>query len=133
MASLNEAESDEHKRLVKAIIDELKKQGFEILTADYNGYEPSQKVVNHVPDVKAWKRENELVAFGEAKTSDDFDNDRTKEQFIEFSNRRMKDGKSKGATVPLCIGITNGSEKELEACLVKLGLDKKTNIYKWSF
>jgi hypothetical protein len=64
------AETDrsvEHERLVKALIRELKSQGFEIVNAASEGYEPSTKV-NQFPDVKTYNRNKEFVVFSLAKT-----------------------------------------------------------------
>jgi len=127
------SESPEHKRLVKFLIDHLKKEGFETTCATHEGYDECPKIKGRIPDVKGYNKEQELVAFGEAKTSDDFDSDRTKEQFRVFSNRVMSSGKSKDKAVPFHIGITKGSEQQLENCLKELGLDKKSNIYRASF
>jgi hypothetical protein len=133
MSKLNEAESPEHIRLVKALIDYLKNQGFEITCADRDGYNPCPETEGRIPDVRAYNREKEFNVIGEAKTYDDFSNDRTKEQFKIFSNREMGEGKSKGTTVPFCIAITKGSEQQLEDCLKEIGLDQKKNIYRLPF
>jgi hypothetical protein len=45
----------------------------------------------------------------------------------------MASGKAKGVAVPFCIAITNGSEKQLEAILIKLKLDKRKNIFRFAF
>lgn len=129
----NMGEISEHKRLVKALIDELKKQSFEILTAASDGFEPCQEVENLAPDVKAYNPRKEFVVFGLAKTCDDLDNERTEEQFKLFSNRFMRAGKSAKAAVPFCIAITKGCEAQLEACLIKLKLDQKKNIFRFAF
>lgn len=133
MSLVEKAESDEHKRLVKSLIDYLKNQGFEITCATSEGFVQCSETEGRVPDVRAYDRKKELNVIGEAKTADDFDNERTEDQFKKFSNRMMTDGKSKGATVPFCIAITKGSEKQLDDCLKKLGLDQKQNIYRYSF
>jgi len=133
MSSVNKAESPEHKRLVKSLMEHLKKEGFETTCASYEGYTQCAEIEGHIPDVRGRDEEKELNAIGEAKTSDDLDNDRTKEQFKVFSNRIMSVGKSKGKDVPFYIGMTKGSEKQLEDCLKELGLDKKPNIYRIFF
>lgn len=77
----------------------------------------------HIPDVRG-KNNDELNAIGEAKTSDDLGNDRTKEQFKVFSNREMTGGKSKGKDVPFYIAITKGCEEELEDVLKSLDIER---------
>lgn len=126
-------EGSEHIRLVKALIDELKRQGFDILCAASDGFEPCSEVENLVPDVKAYSRRREFVVFGLAKTWDELDDGQTEEQFKFFSRRFMPKGKSKGATVPFCIAITKGCEAKLEAFLSKLKLDQKKNIFRFAF
>lgn len=129
----NISEDSEHKRLVKALIDELKKQGFKILNAAFDGFEPCSEVENLVPDVKAYNPRKEFVVFGLAKTCEDLDNEQTEEQFKLFSNRFMRGGKSAKAAVPLCIAITKGCEPQLDACLVRLKLNQQKNIFRYAF
>jgi hypothetical protein len=133
MSQIVEAsESPEHKRLVKALIDYMSSLGFTTTCASYVGFNQCSEIEGHIPDVRG-KNNDELNAIGEAKTCDDLDNERTKEQFKVFSNREMSGGKSKGIDVPFYIAITKGCEKELEEVLHNLGLDKKSNIHRVSF
>ena len=126
-------ESAEHKRLVKALIQELKSQGFEIVNAASEGYQPCTEVENHFPDVKSYNRQKEFVVFGLAKTCRELEEKRTEEEFKFFSHRFMPRGKSAGTAVPFCIAITKGCEKQLDACLTKLKLEGKKNIFKYAF
>jgi len=123
----------EHTRLVKGLIDELKKQGFEILCAASDGFEPCSAVENSVPDVKAYNPRKEFVVFGLAKTIDELDNEQTEEQLKFFSHRFMRGGKSANAAVPFCIAVSKGCEVQLEALLSKLKLDQKKNIFRFAF
>ena len=132
MAGIQEA-SSEHKRLVKALVDELKNQGFEITNARCEGYDVCQEVEGKVPDVKAYNRAKDFVVFGLAKTLEDLCNEETEKAFKLFSHRFMASGKAKGVAVPFCIAITKGSEKQLEAILIKLKLDKRKNIFRFAF
>lgn len=133
MSSVAKAsESPEHKRLVKSLIEYMKKKGFGITCASYTGFSQCDETKGHIPDVRGTNDE-EINAIGEAKTCDDLDNDRTKEQFKVFSNRVTTGGKSKGKDVLFYIAITKGCEKELEETLKSLSLDKKPNIYRVSF
>ncbi len=89
---MSSAENDcsvEHERLVKALIQELKSQGFEIVNAAPEGYEPSTEAKNQFPDVKAYKRNKEFIVFGLAKTCSELEDELTKEQFKLFSHRFM--------------------------------------------
>jgi hypothetical protein len=123
----------EHKRLVEALIQELKSQGFEIINAASEGYAPCTEVEGHFPDVKAFNRKKDFVVFGLAKTCTELEDELTEEQFKFFSHRFMHGGKSSGSAVPFCIAITKGIEKQLDACLTKLKLDQKKNIFKYAF
>lgn len=131
MSNVDKAESAEHKRLVKALIGKMEQDGYKIKCAASDGYTPCGETKGRIPDVRGTNAD-ELNAIGEAKTSDDLDNERTEEQFKIFSNREMTSGKSKGKSVPFYIGISKGSEEELEKCLKKLELDKKPNIQRHS-
>ena len=131
--SENQGQPQEHQRLVKALIEELKRQGFEITNANCEGYEVCQEVENQVPDVKAYNRKKEYVVFGQAKTCDELDNEQTETQFKLFSSRYMAKGKVAGKIVPFCIAIPKGCEEKLEACLLKLKLNQKKNIFLFAF
>jgi hypothetical protein len=126
-------DSAEHQRLVKALTEELKNQGFQILNSACDGYEPCSEVENNFPDVKAYSGKKEFVVFGLAKTCNELDNEQTEEHFKFFASRFMSKGKSKGAAVPLCIATTKGCEDQLDAVLKKLKLDRKKNIFKYAF
>ena len=126
------AESPEHKRLVKFLIDYMNGLGFTTTCAAYAGFNQCSETEGHIPDVRGTNND-ELNAIGEAKTCDDLDNDRTKGQFKAFSNRVMTEGKSKGKAVSFYIAITKGCEKELGETLRNLGLDTKDNIHPVSF
>lgn len=129
----NKGEGLDHNQLVRALVDELRKQGFEILCAQCEGFEPCPELEHLTPDVKAYNRRREFIVFGLAKTCDELDNDQTGEQFKLFSHRFMPDGKSKGAAVPLCIAVTKGCETKLDAYLVRLKLNRRKNIFLYSF
>jgi hypothetical protein len=131
--SENETERAEHQRLVNALIEELKKQGFEILLAASEGYEPCAEVEDAIPDIKAFNRKKEYIAFGVAKTCTALASKQTEKQLKVLANRYMRSGKSAKAAVPLCIAISKGCEPQLEACLTKLKLEQKKNIFRYAF
>ena len=70
------AESTEHKRLVKALMNDMNDLGFKTTCADYVGYNRCSEISKHIPDVEGQSTDG-LIVIGEAKTSDDLDNDRT--------------------------------------------------------
>ncbi len=131
--SENKPQNAEHRRLVKALIEELKRQGFEITNAEFEGYQPCPEVEELVPTVKGYNRKKEYVVFGVAATCDELGTQQTEDQFKMFSSRFMRSGKSHGAAAPFCIAISKGCEKQLETCLKTLQLDRKKNIFLYAF
>jgi hypothetical protein len=127
MAKVNEAESPEHKKIVKGLIDFLASEGFKPFCAAYDGFDQCKPNSNRVADVKG-QNTQQLVAIGEAKTCDDLDNERTNDQFKIFSDLTMNDGMSKGQLCPFYIGIPKSCIEELRQNLRKLGLYQKANI-----
>lgn len=125
------AESPEHRRLVKALIEYLNGQGFATVCADFTGFNRCDKMDGHIPDVEG-QNADELIAIGEAKTCEDLDNANTKEQFTVFASRKMISGKSKDKVVPFYILVTKGCESKLAATLSSLGLGTKENIHRLS-
>jgi hypothetical protein len=128
LSSLNEAESPEHKKLVKGLIDYLNEKGFKPFCAAYDDFKQCEPNSERIADVKG-QNTQELVAIGEAKTCNDLDNERTDAQFKIFSNLAMNGGNSKGQTCPFYIGIPKSCISELQQNLKRLGLDQKPNIY----
>lgn len=119
---------------MKALIDELKSQGFEILNAASDGYIAAPEVEGVVPDVKAYNRKKQYVVFGLAQTCMELADPQTEEHLKILANRYMPPGgKSARAAVPLCIAITKGCENQLEAWLEKLKLDQKKNVFLYAF
>lgn len=128
MSSVNKAESPEHRKLVKGLMEYLKGIGFETICAAYEDYPQCGEMEGRVPDVMG-KNAQGLLAIGEAKTCDDLDNDRTNEQFKVFSHRQMISGNSKGQAVPFYIGIPQVCIEELKQRLKILGLNQRTNVH----
>lgn len=128
MSSVNEAESPEHRKLVKGLMDYLKQEGFQTICAAYEGYNKCEAMNERVPDVMGQNAQG-LLAIGEAKTCDDLDNDRTNDQFKVFSNRVMTSGNSNGQIVPFYIGIPKVCIDQLKQPLRTLGLDQKPDIH----
>jgi len=89
-------ENNEHKKLVKGIIDHFESKGLKIISAAYEGFEKCEIIGNHEPDVIAKKSNEENYHIGEAKTCENLTTDRTMEQFEDFGNTViLKEGKGK--------------------------------------
>jgi hypothetical protein len=129
MSSVNKAESPEHKRMVKGLIDYLNKQGFQTVCAAYEGLNQCEPIDERIPDCMG-KNVQGLLAIAEAKTCDDLVNDRkrTDDQFKTFSNREMSSGISKGQAVPFYICVPKECNEQLNQILRELGLSGKPNI-----
>ena len=77
----------------------------------------------------AHKPEMELVAIGEAKICEDLENERTKEQFEDFSKRYMSEGKSRNTAVPFYIAVPQKCKEKAREKLVDFGLAGKANVF----
>jgi len=126
-----EAESGEHQRLVKALIDQFIFDGLEILNAAYQGYEKPYKIGRHEPDIIAQNPKTEVVSIGEAKVCADLESEKTQEQFEDFSNRQMAVGTTKNVAVPFHILTPPTCAHTVWTVLFKLSLDKRNNIVVW--
>jgi hypothetical protein len=126
--ALNQAESSEHQRLVRALIDYIDRAGFEVTNASVDGYPACPEIEGRVPDVRATNLQ-QLIAIGEAKTPRDLDNEQTDDQFRLFSNLTVGSGISNGATIPFFIATTKGYEKRVRVALKRLGIDERTSIH----
>ena len=129
---VKEAASNEHQKLVKALIDTFVQNKLQILQAAYEGYKEPDKVGRHAPDIRAYKPDEELIVIGEAKICEDLASERSKEQFRDFSSTQMKTGKSEGKVVPFHIITPKVCKDELNLVLKQLGLSDKPNITRWS-
>lgn len=106
---MEKVESQQHKRLVKGLIDALEGHGMTILEAAYPGYDEPSKRGRHEPDIFA-KDTSALLHIGEAKTPDDLASDHSKEQYEDFSDRVMK---SDGRVVPFHIHVPANARGDL--------------------
>ncbi|MGE5187768.1 MAG: hypothetical protein ACM3JE_01945 [Betaproteobacteria bacterium] len=128
MYALNQAESSEHQRLVRALIDQINRAGFEVTNASVDGYPPCPEIEGQIPDVRA-SNLHQLIAIGEAKTPDDLDNEQTDNKLRLFSNLTVGSGISNGATIPFYIATTKGNENQVLAALTRLCISERTNIH----
>ncbi|MFI5450177.1 MAG: hypothetical protein ACHQ03_10505 [Candidatus Bathyarchaeia archaeon] len=128
--TVKEAASREHQDLVKRLIDQFLKDGLTIVEAAYEGYTQPHKIGRHEPDIIATNAE-ELWFIGEAKRCDDLTSTRSREQFQDFSNTKMKGGRSNDKILPFHIVTQRRCEQELQSVLSELGLNAKPNITRW--
>ena len=119
---------DEHQRLVMKLMDHFESMGL-IVTCACSGYVKCEMMKDFEPDVRAFDNNTGLHYVGEAKTCDDLKSDHTKKQFLEFSNRIMRGGKSAGKDVPFYIIVNDECKSELDQILKELELDKRGNIH----
>ena len=121
-------ENNEHKKLVKGIIDHFESKGLKIISAAYEGYEKCEIIGNHEPDVIAKKSNEENYSIGEAKTCEDLPTDRTRVQFEDFGNTVIL---KKGVTrtnIPFCIAVPKKCIDDLKYYLTEMGLGMNENI-----
>jgi hypothetical protein len=123
-------DGNQHRRLVKRLIDELVKSGVRILTADFEGYLKPRRQGRHEPDVVG-EDSSGLLVIGEAKLCQDLTTLHTYEQLRDFSSRQMGDGALEGVAVPFHIIIPMDCSPELHRILKDLNLHDKDNIHIW--
>lgn len=115
---------DEHQRLLNALSTALQEKGYHVLYQEgLSGQEP-YAIGRHEPDIIA-KDSTGLLIIGEAKTGQDLEEQRSKEQFIDFSSRIMSEGILKGKEIPLHIIVPQNDSARLRRLLISLGLSNK--------
>lgn len=120
--------SDEHQVLVGNLITYLKERNLTILCAAYPNYSKCPPEDRHEPDVRARDESNDLVSIGEAKMCDDLSSERTKEQLLDYSQRVMSAGRSKGVAVPFYLIVPKSCVGEAWKALRELSLDTRPNV-----
>jgi len=121
-------ESNEHKKLVKGIIDHFESKGLKIISASYDGFEKCEMIGNHEPDVIAKKSNEDKYCIGEAKTCENLTTDRTREQFEDFGNAViLKEGVTR-TYLPFCIAVPKKCIDDLKSYLTEMGLGMNENI-----
>lgn len=123
-------DTSKHHRLVKRLIDEFRKSGIRILTADYEGYLKPRRQGRHEPDVVG-EDSRGLLVIGEAKLCEDLTAVRTYEQFADFSSRQMGEGALEGVAVPFHVIVPMKCSPELHRILKDLNLDDRENVHIW--
>ena len=115
-SSFNEAESQEHKRLVSGLIKFMQSNGWQITHADSDGYNRPPPVETHIPDVRATNSDNSLIAYGEAETCATLPLGQSLEQMSEFSNRQMSTNHQE---VPLFVVVPQACFNQLKETVAK--------------
>ncbi|MCH8860560.1 MAG: hypothetical protein JRZ95_04570 [Nitrososphaerota archaeon] len=121
-------ENNEHKKLVKGIIDHFGSRGLKIISASYDGFEKCEIIGNNEPDVIAKKLNEDNYYIGEAKTCENLTTERTRVQFEDFGNTVIL---KKGATrtyLPFCIAVPKKCIDDLKYYLTEIGLGMNENI-----
>jgi len=120
--------NDEHKKLVKGIIDHFEAKGLKIISASYDGFEKCDIIGSHEPDVIAQKSNEDNYYIGEAKTCENLTNDHTREQFEDFGNSViLKEGATR-IYLPFCIAVPEKCIDDLKAFLTEIGIGMNENI-----
>ena len=120
--------NEEHKKLVKGIIDHFESKGLKFISASYEGFEKCEVIGNHEPDVIAQKGNEESYFIGEAKTCEKLVNDRTREQFEDFGNTVILQEGSTRTYLPFCIAVPKQCIDDLKSYLQEIGLGMNENI-----
>ena len=129
-----EIPTPEHQALLESALEYFKSKDYEILrAANLEGYTNPAKQGRHEPDAIMVDSEG-VLHFLEAKLGSDMANERTKEQFIDFSRRVMGDGsKHPGHPVILDIVVFRKDTEILLNVLRELSLldllGKRINFY----
>jgi hypothetical protein len=115
--------SIEHQKLIMALITHFRtKLGYRIISASYEGFDEPEKQGRHEPDIIA-KDNNGLLHIAEAKANyEDIFSETAKEQFIDFSNRIMTNGR---VAVPFHIVVYKENEQYLINRLNQIGLGQQ--------
>ena len=123
----------DHKSLIKHLIDHFTSIGLEIQYANYDKYQKPFVINRHPPDVIAFDRAKHLGYIGEAKVCTELEEQRTKEQLEDFSNKLMRSGSSERVKLPLFIAVPHECNVKLTQTLKALHLDSKDNIHVMDF
>ena len=119
---------EEHKKLVKGLIDHFESKGLKIISAAYEGYEKCETIGSHEPDVIAQKPNEEQYYIGEAKTCDNLTTERTIEQLQDFANTVVLKPGAERTLLPFCIAVPKQCLDDLKNCIEDFGLSMNENI-----
>ena len=119
---------EEHKKLVKGLIDHFESKGLKIISAAYEGYEKCETIGSHEPDVIAQKPNEERYYIGEAKTCDNLTTERTIEQLQDFANTVVLKPGSERTFLPFCIAVPKRCLDDLKKYIEDFGLLMNENV-----
>ena len=121
--------SKQHQFIMGLINRKMCEYGFTIVYIDGHvsgafdkKYELPPKIVRHRPDIIGIDAKG-CICIGEAKTKDDIINERTKEEFFDFSKFELN-----GHKCLLIIGTPKSSCDDLNKVLTGLGIQNNENI-----
>ena len=116
---MSPGESEEHQRIVRALIKHLNEQGYQTIGAACDNFPQCEPIDGKIADFIG-KNSQGQWAIGEAKTCDDMVNDRerTNEQFRAFASRNA-------TFYPCCPKVCI---EQLHQILRELGLYGRANV-----
>jgi hypothetical protein len=123
----------DHKSLIKHLIDHFLSLGLEVQYANYEGYQKPFVINRYAPDIIALDRAKQLGYIGEAKMCTEIVEQRTKEQFDDFSKKLMKTGNSERTKLPFFIAVPHECNSKVIQTLKELHLDSRDNIHVMGF
>ena len=124
MAQFTEAEGEWHKQLVRALIKYLQDNGWIVTHADVDGLSRPSTIGTRIPDVRAQRQNDTLIALGEAETCESLVLDQTREQITDFCSYVMSND---NRPVPLFILVPAACAQQLDE-LVSRNFPERSNI-----
>ncbi len=125
--------SEVHRKLVRGLIDYFDSKGYKIVSADYGNFQKCEKIGSHEPDVIAYHMDNDTYTIGEAKTCENLDTEKTREQFEDFANAVINKVGSERSLIPFCVAVPKNCLQELEKKIKDFGLSLNGNIQPLGF
>lgn len=123
----------DHKSLIKHLIDHFTSLGLEVQYANYDKYQKPFPISRHAPDVIAYDRTKKIGYIGEAKVCTEIVEQRTKEQLEDYSKKVMKTGDSETTKMPFFIAIPHDCNLKMTQTLKEMHLDTRDNIHIMDF
>ncbi len=123
----------DHKSLVKNLIDHFASKGLEIQYANFENYDKPFVIKRHAPDVIAVDKQSRLAYLGEAKMCSELTNEITKQQFEDFSKTLMRTGKSEGVRLPFFIAVPNECATKITQTFRDFEIPLRENVHVLGF
>ena len=117
-----------HDSLTKGLIDYLQSNGLEVALANFPGYKKPSVIKRHSPDVMAKDPSTGLIYIGMVKQCTSLEEQITKEEFEDFSNRLMKGAGEEKVRVPLIIAVPETCQSKVKEVFRQLEIPWKENI-----